>query len=84
MISPRTAQRCLDNRLKAKAQVQSRCGLVIARMCRKKSKYRTRATDSFCFFIYKITAIRSFGHGLHTYCLTAVPRSTQPSDLRGK
>ena len=32
-------------------------------------------------FIVNITTIYSLGHGLHT--LTAVPRSTQPSTLRG-
>ena len=34
-----------------------------------------------CMFILKTVTIYSLGHGLHT--LTAVPRSTQPSTLRG-
>ena len=34
-----------------------------------------------CRFIVKTTTIYSLGHGLHS--LTAVPRSTQPSTLRG-
>ena len=34
-----------------------------------------------CMFIVKTTVIYSLGHRLHT--LTAVPRSTQPSTLRG-
>jgi len=33
------------------------------------------------FFVVKNTTLYSLGHGLHT--LTAVPRSTQPSNLRG-
>jgi len=32
-------------------------------------------------FITTATAVYSLGHGLHT--LTAVPRSTQPSTIRG-
>jgi len=38
-------------------------------------------TMGSCVFIVNITTIYRFGHELHT--LTAVPRSTQPSTLRG-
>jgi len=38
-------------------------------------------TVSSCMFFVKTTTIHRLGHGLHT--LTAVPRSTQPSNLYG-
>jgi len=58
-----------------------RSGLAVTCLTAVQEDQGLNPTVGSCMFIVKTTAIYSLGHGLHT--LTAVPRSTQPSTLRG-
>jgi len=58
-----------------------RSGLAVTCLTAVWEDQGSNPTVGSCMFIVNITTIYSLVHGLHT--ITAVPRSTQPSTLRG-
>jgi len=60
---------------------QTRSGLTVTHLTAVWEDQGSNPTVGNCRFFAKTTTIYSLGHGLGT--LTAVPRSTQPSTLRG-
>jgi len=61
--------------------IAGRSGLAVTCLTAVWEDQGSNPTVDSCMLIVNITTIYSLGHGLHT--LTAVPRSTQPSTLRG-
>ena len=58
-----------------------RSGLAVTCLTAVWEDQGSNPTMGSCMFVVNVTTIYSLGHELHT--LTAVPRSTQPSTLRG-
>ena len=68
-------------RIKLQRNLFKMHGLVVTCLTAVWEDRGSNPTVGSCVFIVNITTIYSLGHGLHTP--TAVPRSTQPSTLRG-